>query len=191
MRREDLYHVVAAAAQIVGESEFVVVGSQAILGSHADAPEALLRSLRSTSIRVAHPTKPSLSRAPSATARISSRRSAITRTQLAPRPPRRLSDGRTALSSWRSPRGPRARCVQSRSASNLMTWFCRSSPRIENVTGNSPRTRWMLGSWSPESSWSASATCRWIRNSSSQSPYCWTPSSNGRRDSLRVCAVGR
>jgi hypothetical protein len=30
MRREDLYHVVAAAAQIVGESEFVVVGSQAI-----------------------------------------------------------------------------------------------------------------------------------------------------------------
>lgn len=44
MRREDLYHVVAAAAQIVGESEFVVVGSQAILGSHADAPEALLRS---------------------------------------------------------------------------------------------------------------------------------------------------
>lgn len=44
MRREDLHHVVAAAAQAVGESEFVVVGSQSILGSHPDAPEALLRS---------------------------------------------------------------------------------------------------------------------------------------------------
>jgi hypothetical protein len=44
MQREDLYHVVAAAAQIVGESEFVVVGSQAILGSHPDAPDTLLRS---------------------------------------------------------------------------------------------------------------------------------------------------
>lgn len=44
MRREHLDHVVAAAAQVVGESEFVVVGSQAILGSHPDAPEVLLRS---------------------------------------------------------------------------------------------------------------------------------------------------
>lgn len=44
MRREDLDHLVAAAAQIVGEEEIVVVGSQAILGSFPDAPEALLRS---------------------------------------------------------------------------------------------------------------------------------------------------
>jgi hypothetical protein len=44
MQRQDLYHVVAAAAQIVGESEFVVVGSQSILGSYADAPDTLLRS---------------------------------------------------------------------------------------------------------------------------------------------------
>jgi hypothetical protein len=44
MRRADLDHVVAAAAQIVGECEFVVVGSQSILASYPDAPEALLRS---------------------------------------------------------------------------------------------------------------------------------------------------
>jgi hypothetical protein len=44
VRREDLDHVVAAAARIVGEVEFVVIGSQAILGSYPDAPEALLRS---------------------------------------------------------------------------------------------------------------------------------------------------
>jgi hypothetical protein len=44
MRREDLHHLVAAAAQIVGEREFVVIGSQSILASHPEAPETLLRS---------------------------------------------------------------------------------------------------------------------------------------------------
>jgi hypothetical protein len=44
MRRADLEHVIAAAAQVVGEIEFVVVGSQAILASYPEAPEALLRS---------------------------------------------------------------------------------------------------------------------------------------------------
>jgi hypothetical protein len=45
MRREDFEHVVAAAANVVGEDEFVIVGSQAILGSHPNAPDALLMSL--------------------------------------------------------------------------------------------------------------------------------------------------
>lgn len=44
MRREDLDHVVAAAAHIVGETEFVIVGSQSILGSYPSAPAELLRS---------------------------------------------------------------------------------------------------------------------------------------------------
>jgi len=44
VRRADLEHVVAAAAQIVGEHDFVVIGSQAILGSYPDAPPSLLRS---------------------------------------------------------------------------------------------------------------------------------------------------
>lgn len=44
MRLEDLDHVVAAAAQIVHETEFVIIGSQAILGSYPDAPATLLRS---------------------------------------------------------------------------------------------------------------------------------------------------
>ncbi len=44
MRHEDLHHIVAAAAGIVGEEEFVIVGSQAILGSYPNAPESLLRS---------------------------------------------------------------------------------------------------------------------------------------------------
>jgi len=45
VRREDFEHVLAAAANIVEADEFVVIGSQAILGSFPDAPEALLRSL--------------------------------------------------------------------------------------------------------------------------------------------------
>jgi hypothetical protein len=44
VRRQDLDHLVAAAARIVGEAEFVIVGSQAILGSYPDAPASLLRS---------------------------------------------------------------------------------------------------------------------------------------------------
>ena len=44
MRLQDLLHVVAASAQIVGEEEFVIIGSQAILGSYPTAPESLLRS---------------------------------------------------------------------------------------------------------------------------------------------------
>jgi hypothetical protein len=44
VRREHFEHVVAAAATIVGRDEFVVIGSQAILGPFPDAPPELLRS---------------------------------------------------------------------------------------------------------------------------------------------------
>lgn len=45
MRLEDLEHVVGAAANVVEEVEFVVVGSQAILATAPSAPEELLRSM--------------------------------------------------------------------------------------------------------------------------------------------------
>lgn len=45
MRLDQLLHVVAAAANVVGEDRIVVVGSQAILGSHPDAPASLLMSM--------------------------------------------------------------------------------------------------------------------------------------------------
>jgi hypothetical protein len=44
MRREDLEHLVMAAATVSEEVEVVVIGSQAVLGTFADAPEAMLRS---------------------------------------------------------------------------------------------------------------------------------------------------
>jgi hypothetical protein len=38
-------HVVAAAAEITGQDEFVVIGSQAILGSYPHPPDSMLHSL--------------------------------------------------------------------------------------------------------------------------------------------------
>ena len=45
MDREDLFHVVAAAAQITKEEEFVVIGSQAIVGVYPGAPDEMLLSI--------------------------------------------------------------------------------------------------------------------------------------------------
>lgn len=44
MNREQLEHVIRAAAAIAGDTEIVVIGSQAILGCHPDAPAELLVS---------------------------------------------------------------------------------------------------------------------------------------------------
>lgn len=45
MNRRDFEHLIAAASQVVGEDELVVIGSQAILGTHPEAPPELLRSM--------------------------------------------------------------------------------------------------------------------------------------------------
>ncbi len=44
MKRSDLEHILRASAAITGADEFVVIGSQSILGGHPDAPPALLVS---------------------------------------------------------------------------------------------------------------------------------------------------
>jgi hypothetical protein len=45
VKREDLEHIIRAAAEIADDSEIIVIGSQAILASFPDAPEALLVSM--------------------------------------------------------------------------------------------------------------------------------------------------
>jgi hypothetical protein len=45
MDREALFHVVGVAAQLTAEDEFVVIGSQAIVGVYPNAPEEMLRSI--------------------------------------------------------------------------------------------------------------------------------------------------
>jgi hypothetical protein len=44
VKRDELEHVIRAAATVSGENEIVIVGSQAILGQFPDAPDALLFS---------------------------------------------------------------------------------------------------------------------------------------------------
>lgn len=45
MNADQLRHILRAAARITGEREFIVIGSQALLGSHPDAPRTLRRSI--------------------------------------------------------------------------------------------------------------------------------------------------
>ncbi len=44
MRRAELEHVIRAAADVAGDEELIVIGSQAILGQFPDAPESMLVS---------------------------------------------------------------------------------------------------------------------------------------------------
>ena len=44
MRRAELEHLIRAAAQVAGDRELVIVGSQAILAQFPDAPESMLVS---------------------------------------------------------------------------------------------------------------------------------------------------
>lgn len=45
MRRDEFEHLIAAAAEVSGEREIVVIGSQAILGSCTEPPETMLFSM--------------------------------------------------------------------------------------------------------------------------------------------------
>lgn len=45
MNRAALEHILRAASAIANEREFIVIGSQAILGQYPSAPESLLMSI--------------------------------------------------------------------------------------------------------------------------------------------------
>jgi len=45
MNRSQLEHLIRAASTIANETELLIIGSQAILGSYPDAPNSLLRSM--------------------------------------------------------------------------------------------------------------------------------------------------
>jgi hypothetical protein len=45
MKRSDLEHVLRASRGVTGETEFIVIGSQAILGRFPDAPKELRQSM--------------------------------------------------------------------------------------------------------------------------------------------------
>jgi len=55
MRREQLEHVIRACADLAADDDIVVVGSQAILAQHPDAPPALLVSVEADVFPRGHP----------------------------------------------------------------------------------------------------------------------------------------
>lgn len=57
MNAEQLRHILRAAAAVTGEKVFVVIGSQAILGTHPDAPRSLRRSIEGDTYPKHHPEK--------------------------------------------------------------------------------------------------------------------------------------
>lgn len=57
MQRHELEHLIGAAANVAGEDEFIVIGSQAILGPFPDAPEGLLRSIEADIYPLENPDK--------------------------------------------------------------------------------------------------------------------------------------
>jgi hypothetical protein len=56
MRRPQLEHIIRAAAGITGASEFVIIGSQAVLGQFSEVPDALLVSLEADIFTLRDPT---------------------------------------------------------------------------------------------------------------------------------------
>jgi len=45
MKRSELEHVLPASKDVTGETDFIVIGSQAILGRFPDAPKELRQSM--------------------------------------------------------------------------------------------------------------------------------------------------
>lgn len=60
MRRAELEHLIRAAADVSGDDQIVVIGSQAVLGEHPDAPAALLVSMEADLYPRTHPDRADL-----------------------------------------------------------------------------------------------------------------------------------
>lgn len=57
MKRGQLEHLLRAASAITDEREFLVIGSQAILGAHPQAPDELTLSVEADLVALNHPEK--------------------------------------------------------------------------------------------------------------------------------------
>jgi hypothetical protein len=55
VRAHELDHILGAAANVTGQEEFVVIGSQAILGSIDEPPRDLLQSMEADLYPLANP----------------------------------------------------------------------------------------------------------------------------------------
>ena len=134
MRRAELEHVIRAAAEVAGDDELVIVGSQAILGQFPDVPQEMLVSREADIYPKNHPERADRSTAAWAMAPTSTPRSVTTPTGSARRPPRLRPAG------WTASCGCRAKTpgTQSVGAWRSTTWSCPSAQRDAIAIGDLP-----------------------------------------------------
>jgi hypothetical protein len=159
VRLEDLYHVVAAAAQIVGEEEFVIVGSQSILGSYPDAPESLLRSQEADIYPRRAPDKAIDIEGVLGDGSQFQQTFGYYAHAVGPETAKAPIGWENRLVVVEAPRESPARSGLSRSAWSHTTSFCPSSPLTANVTGTSQRRRSRQDSLTRRSSSNAWPAC--------------------------------
>jgi len=105
MTREELEHLIRAAAEITGEYEFVVVGSQSILGPIPNPPAELTMSMEADIYPMnALKTRPTKSTELWAKALASTRPMAITPKASTRPPPACRTVGRSDCDGYKAPR---------------------------------------------------------------------------------------
>jgi hypothetical protein len=95
MTREELEHVIRAAAEVTNEYEFVVVGSQSILGPIPNPPAELTMSMEADIYPMNAEERPTTSTEPWAKALTSMRPMATTHKASTPLPPACRTVGRS------------------------------------------------------------------------------------------------
>jgi hypothetical protein len=95
MKRTEVEHILRAAKAIAGEDEFILLGSQSVLGAFPDAPLALRRSIELDIYPKHHPEKSELIDGAIGNALCFTKPMDITRTAFLQKPHTCLPDGRT------------------------------------------------------------------------------------------------
>lgn len=177
--------MIAAAAEVAGEREIVVIGSQAILGAVADPPKAMLFSMEADLYRST--TRPRQRRSTGAwvTALISTAPTAITPTELDRRPPRLRQVGSGAWSGSRSRRGLGRGRGRSPSVLKHTTSYWRSALPVASAIGSLPASP-SRRAWSRLKSCFVGFPVSPSRPSKGTSGRCWKASSGKRATSVAV-----
>jgi hypothetical protein len=160
VRREHFEHVIAAAANIVGADEFVVIGSQAILGPHPDAPGTLLRSLEVDLFPAAEPDKADLIDGALGDGSPFHRSFGYYGHGVGPETAQAPAGWRERWSASRCRLGCDRGGDPSPGALNRMTWCWPSALPGANATGSSPAMRWQRSSCPWKCCCHVSAACR-------------------------------
>lgn len=183
MRREQFEHVIAAAADVSGEREIVVIGSQAILGNFPEPPETMLFSIEVDVYPLNNPDKADEidgnlgDGSPFHGTHGYYAHGVGPETAVAP-----VGSGRTASSGSRFPRESGNRLKSSPSAWRFTIPFSPSALPVATAIGSSRATRSRLASFKLRSYSAAAKTFRSPRLIGQTCGGCSEASSRGSND---------